>query len=220
MDSALATSGKSVVRYDYKGIEGLHLGVDYRFAEERDGNNEVKAPYTKPNGDDVYPIKNGYGVGAVYTFGDATVAAGYTRDNYKSETNAKHHKDAWALGGKYKIDALTLAADYTGSFEKDDGGKTRLNAFRVGAKYQVTDKVAVYGNYAYGVEKSKSDSMTTEEVVYNKFMLGSEYQIHKSVFTYVEGGLFKTKTTKYGAPSNTVKKETEKNIGVGLRVYW
>ncbi|MWS40772.1 porin, partial [Escherichia coli] len=40
-DTTLTTSGKSVIRYDYKGIEGLQASVDYRFAEERDSAGEV-----------------------------------------------------------------------------------------------------------------------------------------------------------------------------------
>ena len=37
----VSKEGKSVVRYDYYGIEGLQLGVGYQFAEQRKDNNEV-----------------------------------------------------------------------------------------------------------------------------------------------------------------------------------
>lgn len=223
-DTELTTGGKSVVRYDYKGIEGLQIGLGYRFAEERD-KNEVKSPYPNPKDatETIYPIKNGYDVGAVYEFKvtegqSATVSAGYSRDNFKSDTGVKHHKDAYAAGVSYSINDLTLAADYTGSFDKDGSKKGRVNAFSVGAKYMVTPAIAVYGNYAHGVDKTKEANVNKEKLVHDKFMLGSSYQVHKNVFTYVEGGIHKRKTTDYVA--NTKSTEKDKNIGVGLRIFW
>ena len=211
-DGTLTASGKSVVRYDYKGIEGLQVGVDYRFAEDRENNEVVNGR-----------LKSGYGAGAVYTFKvaegqSATVAAGYTRDNYKSDTSNRHHRDAWQAGAKYTIDALTLAADYTGDFEKKGSDKDRRNGFRVGAKYMVTPAVAVYGNYGHLVSKDKEGSKTTSKDVSNKFMLGTSYKVHKNVFTYVEGGFGKVKTTDYVA--NKVTNKKDRNIAVGLNVSW
>lgn len=210
LDGTLAASGKAAVRYDYKGIEGLQIGLDYRFAEKRDANQDVT----------VGELKSGYGVGAVYDFKvaegqSATVAAGYTRDNYATGTNVKRHKDAWQAGAKYSINALTLAADYAGAFKKSGDNKERFNGFSVGAKYAVTPAVAVYGNYGHGVAKTKANNVTTKKVSADKFMLGAEYKVHKNVFTYLEGGLAKTKTT-----TTTTSKTTEKDIGVGLRVNW
>lgn len=212
-DGTLTASGKSVVRYDYKGIEGLQVGVDYRFAEDRVDNEVVTEK-----------LKSGYGVGAVYEFKvaegqSATVAAGYTRDNYATGTNVKHHRDAWQAGAKYTIDALTLAADYTGDFDKEGSSKDRTNGFRLGAKYMVTPAIAVYGNYGHLVTKDKESNKTVKKDVRNKFMLGTSYKVHKNVFTYVEGGIAKTKTTNYGA-TTTKSKQTDKNFGIGLRVFW
>ncbi|MGX2951263.1 porin [Ursidibacter sp. B-7004-1] len=218
-DTTLTTSGKSVVRYDYKGIEGLQVGVDYRFAEERDANGEVALPGT--DGKD--KLKSGYGAGVTYGFKvaegqSAKVAAGYTRDNYKVTGSQKHHKDAWAVGASYSINDLTLAADYAGAFDKEGADKDRFNGFRVGAKYQVTPAVAVYGNYGYGVSKDKTNNVTVSKDVFHKFMLGSSYQVHKNVFTYVEGSVGKVRTTDY--TDNTKSKKSDNNIGVGLRVFW
>lgn len=206
-NGTLTAESNSAVRYDYKGIEGLQIGLDYRFAEKRDGRNEV------PEGEK----KSGYGVGVVYSFApaegqSATVAAGYTRDNFVTGTSAKHHRDAYQVGAKYTVDALTLAADYAGSFEKDGKETERLNGFRVGAKYQVTPAVSVFTNYGRAVEKTKQSGTTVEKTTYNKFMLGTDYKLHKNVVTYLEGGLVKTKTGDV--------KSTDTKFAVGLRVNW
>lgn len=206
-DGTLTAASNSAIRYDYKGIEGLQIGLDYRFAEKRDANNEV------PEGEK----KSGYGVGAVYTFApaegqSATVAAGYTRDNFVTGTSAKHHKDAYQVGAKYTVDALTLAADYAGSFEKDGKVTKRFNGFRVGAKYQVTPAVSVFTNYGHAVEKSKVSGTTTAKTTYDKYMLGTDYKLHKNVVTYLEGGIARAKTGSV--------KTTDTKFAVGLRVNW
>lgn len=213
-DGTLTDEGKSVVKYVYKGIEGLSLGLDYRFAEKRDDRNEVKEGEQK----------SGYGVAAIYNMNLAegqslTLASGYSRDNFKSEASeghVKHHKDAWQVGAKYTVDALTLAADYAGSFKKEGKETTRFNGFRVGAKYQVTPAVAVYGNFGRGVEKEKFSGTTTQKVVHNRFMLGTSYQVHKNVFTYLEGG-FGSKKTTTDMGSTKIK---GRSIAVGLNVTW
>lgn len=212
-DGTLTSAGKAVVRYDYKGIEGLQVGVDYRFAEKRDANGEVAKD----------ELKSGYGAGVTYDFKvaegqSATVATGYTRDNYVTGTNVKHHKDAWQVGAKYTVDALTLGVDYAGSFEKEGTSKDRFNGLRVGAKYQVAPAVAVYGNYGHAVSKDKTNNVVNAKTVYDGFMLGSSYKVNKNVFTYVEGGVSKAKTTSY--PSKSTVKTTDNKVGVGLRVFW
>lgn len=258
-DGTLTPAGKAVVRYDYKGVKGLQVGVDYRFAENRakaktataaarqayidhqlalrsgDQEDIAKAEKAlnaavnnseslKENEVSVGKLKSGYGIGAIYTFEPAeaqslTFAAGYTRDNLVTGASHKHHRDAYQASTSYTIDALTLAADYAGSFSKNGAKKERLNGFRLGAKYEVTPAVAVYTTYGYGVKKEKSNNVNTEKTVYNKFMLGSEYQVHKNVFTYIEGGIGSEKETEYGADAGTSKTK-ERNIAVGLNVSW
>ncbi len=213
--TTLTDWGKSVVRYDYKGIDGLQVGVGYRFADTRDSSGEVP----------VASLKSGYDAGVIYGFQvaegqSAKVAAGYSRDNYVTGTSTSHHRDAWALGGKYTINAFTFAADYFGAFDKAGSAKERTNGFRVGAKYAVTPAIDVYGNYAHGVIKTKAGSATTEKETINAFMLGTSYKLHKNVFTFVEGSVKKSKTTDYVATPNTSSKSTDKAIGVGLRVFW
>lgn len=210
-DTTLTTEGTSILRYDYEAIKGLHLGASYRFAENRDSGDSGEVVTGK--------VKSGYDVGAIYNLDVAqgqalTFSTGYSRNNYVTDASYKHHKDAYAFGAKYAVDALTLAADYAGAFEKKDQAKTKTNGLRVGAKYQVTDTVDVYGNYGYGVIKTDTASVTTAKSKLHKFMLGAGYKLHKNVFTYVEGGLFKAKNQL----TNT--KTTDKNIGAGLRVSW
>ena len=118
----------------------------------------------------------------------------------------------------YKINALTLAADYAGAFDKEGSSKDRFNGFRVADKYQVTPAVTVYGNYGYGVAKDKTGNVTDSKDVVHKFMVGSSYQVHKNVLTYVEGSVGKVKTTDY--TKNTKTKTSDNSIGVGLRVFW
>lgn len=209
-DGTLPGSGKSVVKYVYKGVEGLTVGADYRFAEERK-NNEVEEG----------KLKAGYGVAAIYDLKVAegqnvTLAAGYSRDHFKTTTDVKHHTDSYQFGAKYTVDALTLAADYAGSFDKEGKATERFNGFRVGAKYQVTPTVAVYTNYGRGVSKEKFSGTTTEKEVHNRFMLGTSYKVHKNVFTYLEGG-FGSKKTTTATDSTKVKGRA---IAVGLNVTW
>ncbi len=244
-DTTLVTSSNSVVRYDYKGVEGLQVGVDYRFAEDRIVEKRDAAGNVinkdKIGEVDSGKAKSGYSAAVLYGF-DVTegqkvkLAAGYTRDNYVSDTSAKAHKDAWGVGAKYIINNLTLAADYSGAFIKKgkevvaatdsvtgvalNGTKERVNAFRVGVKYDFTPAIAVYGNYGHGVAKDKNHNDTVQKRVYDRYMLGTSYQLHKNVLTYVEGSIAKVKKTTYYTTSTAQSKTTEKNIGVGLRVFW
>ncbi|MDH2998490.1 hypothetical protein A1D22_10805 [Pasteurellaceae bacterium LFhippo2] len=206
--TTLTDWGKSVIRYDYKGIEGLQVGLGYRFAEDRDAQGEVAQD----------ALKSGYDAGVTYAFNvaegqSAKVAAGFSRDNFVTGTATKHHRDAWTVGGKYTINQLTLAADYFGEFDKEGDSKDRLNGFRVGAKYEVTPAVAVYGNYGHAVSKAKLGNETTDKTTYNRFMLGTSYKLHKNVFTFVEGSV----TT---AKPQDGEKTTNRAIGAGLRVFW
>ncbi|QGM80617.1 porin [Otariodibacter oris] len=226
-DTAMTTSGLAVARYDYKGIEGLQLSVDYRFAPTRDSVGEV-TQYTG--------LKSGYDAGGIYTFGIAegqeiTVSAGYSRDNYvNNENNDKHHKDAWIVGAKYRIDDLELAMDYTGHLDKwkytgeFQKEKETLNVVRVGARYHFTPKFSVYGNYGYRVFELKGDDhKLLRKAKLHRFMLGAIYQVHEQVMTYVEGGILRGTRNNYEdvrEGSILTMKPKEDQIGVGLRIYW
>ena len=72
----IPTAGTGVVRYDYKGIEGLQLSANYNFGQR---NNEKGKPLDPG-------IKNAYAVGALYTVGDLDARLAYGHTNF--ETNA------------------------------------------------------------------------------------------------------------------------------------
>ncbi|QGM80748.1 porin [Otariodibacter oris] len=222
-DTALTDSGRSVIRYDYKGIEGLQVGFDYRFAEERGKDGEV----VDPTADKEYVLKSGYGAGIIYSFDvadgqAATLAAGYTRDNYKSDVVGpyaykKHTRDAWGASAKYEINDFEFALDYTGQFGKKGSEKNVVNGFRVGGLYNVLPNVAVYGNYGllYNEVKDSGDSVK-ERSQRHRFMLGTSYKPHKQIMTYVEAGYSTAKITK----GQVEEKPRETNFGIGLRVFW
>lgn len=211
--SYITTDGNAVVRYDYKGIEGLQLGANYNFAQNVNDKGGALSP----------AIKNAFGLGAVYTTqldGSAfNVEGGYGRTNYETGTAAKHYQDGYEMALGYTLGNFKLAGDFGYKYEKD--GKARKNAFYVapGFQYQVVPASRVYGNYLY--ERSKTKASSKEKV--HGFLLGVDYKFHKQVVAFVEGKLVQTK--KYGYDASTkgyeyTGKVTDKAIGVGLRVLW
>lgn len=199
----LTASSDSAINYTYTGIEGLTLGANYNVANERDDKGGVK----------VGSIKSGLGLGAKYTAKIAesqsvTVAAGYTHDDYKSGAVNKKDKDGVYFGLKYVNAPFTVAVDGGHGVVKTDNVKEKIDFVRTGARFDVTPKSGVYGNYSYGTYKDKAYKATAHQ-----FMLGADYKLHKQVVTFVEGRLIKNKD------SNN-KKVTDQALGVGLRVLW
>ncbi|MDO9912299.1 porin [Glaesserella parasuis] len=199
----LTASSDSAINYTYTGIEGLTLGANYNVANERDNKGEVKVDSTK----------SGFGLGAKYTAKIAesqsvTVAAGYTHDDYKSGAVNKKDKDGVYFGLKYVNAPFTVAVDGGHGVVKTDNVKEKIDFVRTGARFDVTPKSGVYGNYSYGTYKDKAYKATAHQ-----FMLGADYKLHKQVVTFVEGRLIKNKD------SNN-KKVTDQALGVGLRVLW
>ncbi|MEE3689781.1 porin [Glaesserella parasuis] len=220
----LTQSSDSAINYTYTGIEGLTLGANYNVANERE-KADVK----------VDSIKSGFGLGAKYTAKIAesqsvTVAAGYTHDDYKSgsvklkgkfvQTNGtstdhtytesfnKKDKDGVYFGLKYVNAPFTVAVDGGHGVVKTDDVKEKINFVRTGARFDVTPKSGVYGNYSYGTYKVEDYKATAHQ-----FMLGADYKLHKQVVTFVEGRLIKNKDSDNN-------KVTDKALGVGLRVLW
>ncbi|MDP0284993.1 porin [Glaesserella parasuis] len=200
----LTSDSDSAINYTYTGIEGLTLGANYNVANERDKKTrEVK----------VDSAKSGFGLGAKYTAKIAesqsvTVAAGYTHDDYKSGSVNKKDKDGVYFGLKYVNAPFTVAVDGGHGVEKTGNVKEKIDFVRTGARFDVTPKSGVYGNYSYGTYKNKAYKATAHQ-----FMLGADYKLHKQVVTFVEGRLIKNKD------SNN-KKVTDQALGVGLRVLW
>ncbi|MDO9809013.1 porin [Glaesserella parasuis] len=200
----LTDSSDSAINYTYTGIEGLTLGANYNVANERN----------KKTGEvNVGSTKSGFGLGAKYTAKIAesqsvTVAAGYTHDDYKSGSVNKKDKDGVYFGLKYVNAPFTVAVDGGHGVEKTGNVKEKIDFVRTGARFDVTPKSGVYGNYSYGTYKDKAYKATAHQ-----FMLGADYKLHKQVVTFVEGRLIKNKD------SNN-KKVTDQALGVGLRVLW
>lgn len=206
--------GKSVVRYDYKGIDGLLLSVNYNFANERTEAGEVKQG----------KVKGGLGAGAIYNINladnrKAVLAAGYSRDSYATtdeqnptpKPQAEIQRDGVLISGKYIVDNLTLAADYGYAVRKQWNGFAIKQYYAiVGAKYKF-DKLGVYGNYAYSRVKAEEEGVKEGKV--HRYMLGTDYQFTKQVLAYVEGRLDR-------ATNGKQEKQTDKVVGVGMRLYW
>ncbi|MBS6022185.1 MAG: porin [Haemophilus haemolyticus] len=231
-DEYIPTEGDSVIRYAYKGIEGLVISADYLFANERDANNEVLSG----------KLQNGFQVGASYEKDGIIAKLGLGRTNYKTgtetitkvvpgstngapattkittEDHTTQHKDAVLASLGYEFDGLTLSVD--GGYAKTKFINTPKKEKRFfvspGFQYQVTDLSSVYGNYKYEQAKDVDNGKTKQ----HGFLLGADYKLHKQVITYVEG---KYQVTKgYDAQGNYEQnsKVKDKAIGVGLRVFF
>lgn len=231
-DNYLPDEGDSVIRYTYKGIEGLVIGADYLFANERDANNEVLSG----------KLQNGFQVGASYEKDGIIAKLGLGRTNYKTgtetitevvpgvtngasattkitpENHTTQHKDAVLASLGYEFDGLTLSVD--GGYAKtkfiNEPKKEKRFFVSPGFQYQVTDLTSVYGNYKYEQVKDVDNEKTKQ----HGFLLGADYKLHKQVVTYVEA---KYQVTKgYDAQGNYEQnsKVKDKAIGVGLRVFF
>ena len=232
-DEYIPTEGDSVIRYAYKGIEGLVISADYLFANERDANNEVLSG----------KLQNGFQVGASYEKDGIIAKLGLGRTNYKTGTETitkvvpgstngapattkittedytTQHKDAVLASLGYEFNGLTLSVD--GGYAKTKFINTPKKEKRFfvspGFQYQVTDLSSVYGNYKYEQIKNGDDYPKTKQ---HGFLLGVDYKLHKQVVTYVEG---KYQVTKgYDAQGNYDQnsKVKDKAIGVGMRVFF
>ena len=203
----IPTSGTQVVRYDYRGIEGLQVGANYNFNQKHDDKgNELSTP-----------LKNAYGVGALYARDNYDLRVAYGHTNYETGTADKHRKDGYLASASYAFGDFTLIGDFGYRHEKNGDEKT--NAFYVspGFKYQVVPTSSVYGNYLYERVKTKD---TSKEKTHG-FLLGVDYKFHKQVVAFVEGKVVQTK--KYNKVNNGyeyAEKTTDKAIGVGMRVFW
>lgn len=217
----IPTSGTGVVRYDYKGIEGLQLSANYNFGQR---HNEMGNPLkTKKgaldvNGNQTYVadptgnIKNAYGLGALYTAGDLDARFAYGHTNYETGSSASHRKDGFLASLGYKFADFKLTGDFGYAHEKN--GDAKLNKFYVspGFAYQVTPASQVYGNYLYERVKGEADKDKT-----HGFLLGADYKLHKQVVLFVEG---KYVTTKEYVNDTYDGKTKDRAIGVGMRVFF
>ena len=213
----IPNEGNSVIRYDYKGVEGLVLSASYQFADKRDSVNEV----------DSNAIKNGFQFGAVYEENNVIAKIAYGRTNYteiSDEANVyadKGHKDGILASLGYNLGSLTLSVD--GGYAKDtfklDNEKfTAAKHFFVspGFQYQISDLSNLYGNYKYEQVKYDLNGKSKQ----HGFLLGVDYKLHKQVVTYLEGKYTVTKGYDANGSYEPESKVKDKAIGVGLRVFF
>ena len=198
----IPTSGTGVVRYDYKGIEGLQLSANYNFGQR---HNDKGAPLKTG-------LKNAYGLGALYTAGDLDARFGYGHTNLETNAAYKHRVDGFLASLGYKFGEFKLTGDFGYAHVKEDSDKTNKFYVSPGFAYQVTPASQVYGNYLYERGKGEADKEKT-----HAFLLGADYKLHKQVVLFVEG---KYATTKEYVNDSYDGKVKDRAIGVGMRVFF
>ena len=198
----IPTAGTGVVRYDYKGIEGLQLSANYNFGQKNDEKGKALDP----------AIKNAFALGALYTAGDLDARFAYGHTNLETNATYKHRVDGFLASLGYKFGDFTLTGDFGYGHEKLDDAK--LNKFYVspGFAYQVVPASKVYGNYLYERVKGESDKVKT-----HGFLLGADYKLHKQVVVFLEGKYVTTKSYTNDTYTGKVK---DRAIGVGMRVFF
>ena len=198
----IPTAGTGVVRYDYKGIEGLQLSANYNFGQ----TNDEKGNPLKPG------IKNAYAVGALYTVGDLDARLAYGHTNFETGASYAHRLDGVLASLGYKFGDFTLTGDFGYGHEKLDDAKVNKFYVSPGFAYQVVPASKVYGNYLYERVKGESDKVKT-----HGFLLGADYKLHKQVVVFLEGKYVTTKKYVNDAYDGKVK---DRAIGVGMRVFF
>ena len=198
----IPTSGTGVVRYDYKGIEGLQLSANYNFGQ----TNDEKGNPLKPG------IKNAYAVGALYTAGDLDARLAYGHTNFETGASYAHRLDGVLASLGYKFGDFTLTGDFGYGHEKFDDAKVNKFYVSPGFAYQVVPASKVYGNYLYERAKGESDKVKT-----HGFLLGADYKLHKQVVVFLEG---KYVTKKEYVADTYNGKTKDRAIGVGMRVFF
>lgn len=198
----IPTAGTGVIRYDYKGIEGLQLSANYNFGQKNNEKGKALDP----------AIKNAFGFGALYTAGDLDARFAYGHTSFETDASYKHRLDGFLASLGYKFGDFTLTGDFGYAHEKENDAKTNKFYVSPGFAYQVTPASQVYGNYLY--ERVKGE--TTKDKTHG-FLLGADYKLHKQVVLFVEG---KYATTKKYENDSYAGKEKDRAIGVGMRVYF
>ena len=198
----IPTAGTGVVRYDYKGIEGLQLSANYNFGQKNNEKGKALDP----------AIKNAFGFGALYTAGDLDARFAYGHTSFETDASYKHRVDGFLASLGYKFGDFTLTGDFAYGHEKFDDEKTNKFYVAPGFAYQVTPASQVYGNYLYERVKGEADKDKT-----HGFLLGADYKLHKQVVLFVEG---KYVTTKEYVNDSYDGKTKDRAIGVGMRVFF
>ena len=198
----IPTAGTGVIRYDYKGIEGLQLSANYNFGQKNNEKGKALDP----------AIKNAFALGALYTAGDLDARFAYGHTNLETNATYKHRVDGFLASLGYKFGDFKLTGDFGYAHVKENDAKTNKFYVSPGFAYQATPMSQVYGNYLYERVKGESDKDKT-----HGFLLGADYKLHKQVVLFVEG---KYVTTKKYENDSYAGKEKDRAIGVGMRVFF
>ena len=198
----IPTAGTGVIRYDYKGIEGLQLSANYNFGQKNNEKGKALDP----------AIKNAFGFGALYTAGDLDARFAYGHTSFETDASYKHRLDGFLASLGYKFGDFTLTGDFGYAHEKENDAKTNKFYVSPGFAYQVTPASQVYGNYLY--ERVKGE--TTKDKTHG-FLLGADYKLHKQVVVFLEG---KYVTKKEYVADTYNGKVKDRAIGVGMRVFF
>ena len=203
----IPTAGTGVIRYDYKGIEGLKLSANYNFGQKNNEKGKALDP----------AIKNAFGFGALYTAGDLDARFAYGHTSFETDASYKHRLDGFLASLGYKFGDFTLTGDFGYAHEKENDAKTNKFYVSPGFAYQVTPASQVYGNYLY--ERVKGE--TTKDKTHG-FLLGADYKLHKQVVVFLEGKYVTTKNYAENANGGYAYdgKTKDRAIGVGMRVYF
>ena len=203
----IPTAGTGVIRYDYKGIEGLQLSANYNFGQKNNEKGKALDP----------AIKNAFGFGALYTAGDLDARFAYGHTSFETDASYKHRVDGFLASLGYKFGDFTLTGDFGYAHAKKNDDKTNKFYISPGFAYQVTPMSQVYGNYLYERVKGESDKDKT-----HGFLLGADYKLHKQVVVFLEGKYVTTKNYAENANGGYAYdgKTKDRAIGVGMRVYF
>ena len=198
----IPTAGTGVIRYDYKGIEGLQLSANYNFGQKNNEKGKALDP----------AIKNAFGFGALYTAGDLDARFAYGHTSFETNATYKHRVDGFLASLGYKFGDFTLTGDFGYAHAKKNDDKTNKFYVSPGFAYQVVPASKVYGNYLYERVKGEVNKDKT-----HGFLLGADYKLHKQVVVFLEG---KYVTTKKYVNDSYDGKTKDRAIGVGMRVFF
>lgn len=203
----IPTAGTGVIRYDYKGIEGLQLSANYNFGQKNNEKGKALDP----------AIKNAFGFGALYTAGDLDARFAYGHTSFETDASYKHRVDGFLASLGYKFGDFTLTGDFGYAHAKKNDDKTNKFYVSPGFAYQVVPASKVYGNYLY--ERVKGDVNKDKT---HGFLLGADYKLHKQVVVFLEGKYVTTKNYAENANGGYAYdgKTKDRAIGVGMRVYF
>ncbi|HHF3812299.1 TPA: porin [Haemophilus influenzae] len=227
----IPTNGNTI-GYTFNAIDGLVLGANYLFAQERDVQN-VPAIGLKAGEVTVGEVSNGIQVGAKYDANNIIVGIAYGRTNYKDTDKTTTRRGGGGAttydyqGKKEEVNGALASLGYRfsdlGLLVSLDSGYAKTKKYKAkheksyfvspGFQYELMEDTNVYGNFKYERNSVDQGKKAREHAV----LFGVDHKLHKQVLTYIEGAYARTRTNDKG---KTEKTEKEKSVGVGLRVYF